>query len=549
MNDFKLLLRKDFFIVRNNIKLILKNPLRLIPYTLFVGYFFFIYFLRTKDREEDELGLEDAMDGVQGLEGADTMDFGAINFSGGLTLLALVFLVFQLFRATKKNVTFFSMADVNLLFTAPVKPSNLLIYYMVRSIIPALGGGLIFVVYGGSQLAGTFDLNLLNLALMALGIAFFFFILAPIKFLVYTLHTKYGIISYFKNGVFILGICLFLLILIPGLMAEKFWQGMFVWISSSAFDFFPIVGWSRALVTYVSHENLGYAMLFMGLYGLLYYVVVKSVVYHAGYYYEDVLESTKSNEDKQEKLKGKQQVSESQFSLNTKKALNLPDFGTGAKALYWRNFVHASRQDFHPIFGIYSLSMAGIGIIMAIVSHFDWFSHTVLYFYLLGLVGIYFMAGMGRTNVGDLKKPYFILIPDTWPNKLWNLVKLDVIQTLVFGVILIVPSVLIARLHWGLIPTFLLVLIEFYLSGFAIMLTTQVGFQEGWDRKLMKPLIIGGVFIFGILPALGMAIFVFIVTKQTVFAFLALSIGMAIVSGVLLNLTLDIIKRVELKEV
>ena len=221
MNEFRILFRKDLFILINNIKLILKNPLRLIPYVVLVGYFTFIYSQRTKSRN---LGSD--------LEGVDVsevsgVDFAMQNLVGGATILALVFLVFQLYRATKNNVSFFKMADVNLLFTAPVKPENLLLYYMARSILPALGGAILFLIYGASQLADQFQLTLVNAVFLILGFALFFFMIFPIRFLIYTVHAKYGIMEYIRGGIIGLGIGLSLMVLIPGLMADKFWQGMF----------------------------------------------------------------------------------------------------------------------------------------------------------------------------------------------------------------------------------------------------------------------------------------------------------------------------------
>ncbi len=545
MNEIKLLLRKDIFILINNLKLIFRNPLRLLPYAALLGYFVFIYGMRTRDRSGNDAV---DMDQINEAVSAAGVDYAVQNIIGGLTLLALAFFIFQLFRSTKKNVSFFSMADVNLIFTAPVSSSNILIYYMIRSLLPALGGSLIFLVYGGSQLAGSFDLTVLNVSMMVMGFALFFFILSPIKFLIYTLNTKFGILSHIRNGIFITAAILGLMIIIPGMMAEKFWQGMFAWIGSKWFDFFPIVGWSRAIFGYLGHENLGISLGFILVYALAFFLILRMVLIHAGYYYEDVLESTQSNEELKDKAKGQKQASESQFSLNTKKKLDLKDFGTGAAALYWRNYVHSSRQDFHPLFGLYSLIMAGVAIVFAVLSLWDWFSHTIIYWYLIFLVFLYFMAGMGRSSVGDLKKPYFILIPASWTSKFWNMIKLDVLQILIFAVILIVPTVLIASLSWGLIPLFIFCIMAFYLSGFAITLSTNVGFDEGWDRKLIKPLIIGGVLIFGILPAIGAGVFTFIISKQFVYALLAIAIGMSIVTAVMLNLTFDIIRRVEFKE-
>ena len=542
MNEFRILFRKDLFILINNIKLILKNPLRLIPYVVLVGYFTFIYSQRTKSRN---LGSD--------LEGVDVsevsgVDFAMQNLVGGATILALVFLVFQLYRATKNNVSFFKMADVNLLFTAPVKPENLLLYYMARSILPALGGAILFLIYGASQLADQFQLTLVNAVFLILGFALFFFMIFPIRFLIYTIHAKYGIMEYIRGGIIGLGIGLSLMVLIPGLMADKFWQGMFAWIASSWFDLFPLVGWSRGILGFISHENPILALSFIGLYGLTYFAVVKLVIRFAGYYYEDVLEATKTNEDKLEKAQGKQEITEDTYSLNAKKQLALPDFGAGGKAFYWRNYVHSSRQDFHPLFGVYSLSMAGLGIVFAGLSNFDWFSHRVLYGYLILLFGFYFLAGIGRANIGDLKKPWFILIPASWSSKFWNMIKLDLVQTMLFAAVLIVPSVFLAHVSLGLIPLFLAGMAVCYLTGFAINLIPQIALEETWDRFLIKPIMIGGIFLFGIVPTIILSIIVFAFTDQFVWGLFAGVLGMSLVAAILLHVTLDVLKRLEFKE-
>ena len=483
------------------------------------------------------------------MENMPQVDFGVQNVIGGVTLLALAFFIFQLYRATKNNVSFFKMADVNLLFTAPVKPENILIYYMARSILPALGGSFIFLIYGASQMADQLDLTVGNITFLILGFALFFFMIFPLRFLIYTLHTKYGIMEYIKSGVALLGIILGLLILIPGLMAEKFWQGMFAWISSPWFNLFPVVGWSRGIMSYAMHQNLILSLSFLALFGLAYFSVVKLVIQFSGYYYEDVLEATKSNEEKLEKVRGKKEVSESTYSLNAKKQLALPDFGAGAKAIYWRNYVHSSRQDFHPLFGIYSSIMAALGIIFAILSNFDWFSHKVFYGYLMILLAFYFLAGIGRASVGDLKKPFFILIPASWTTKFWNMIKLDLLQIFIFSALMIIPSVFIAGLHWALIPLFLVGMIGFYLIGFAINLIPQVALEESWDRILIKPLMIGGIFLFGIIPSGIAGILIFVLTKQFVFGLLALILGISFVTAILMHVTLDVIKRIEFKEV
>ncbi len=540
MNEVRLLLKKDFLIFVNNLLLILRNPLRLIPYGIAAGYFVFMY-------SKGIAGSGKVASNVD-MDAAGEVDVTQQNIIGGLTLLALVFFIFQLYRATKNNITFFKMADVNLLFTAPVKPENLLLYYMARSILPALGGSMIFLVYSGGQLASEFDLNALGGLFLLLGFALFFFLIFPLRFLIYTLHTRFGILEQLRLGVLLLGIMLSMLILIPGFLAPVFWEGMFSWISSPWFNLFPVVGWSRGMMAYFVEGNLILSTTYLMLYGITYYAVVKLVIQYSGHYYEDVLEATQNNEDRLEKAKGTKEVTEDAYSLNSKKQLALPEFGLGAKALYWRNYVQSSRQDFHPLIGLYTGGMAVLGIVLAGLGHFDWFSHQVLYFYLLFLLFFYFMAGIGRANIGDLKKPWFILIPASWSSKFWNMIKLDLVQTLIFALLLIVPSVLIGDYNYWLILLFPIGLIFAYVIGLGVNLIPQVGLDEGWDRILIKPLMIGGIVIFGIVPTLFFSGLLFGVTGKFIYGFGAAVLGLGFVAAILTHVTLDILKRLEFKD-
>ena len=540
MHEVRLLLKKDFLIFINNLLLILRNPLRLIPYGIGAGYFFFMYSkgIVGSQRISSEMNLDAAA-------GADITQQ---NIIGGLTVVALVFFIFQLYRATKNNITFFKMADVNLLFPAPVKPENILMYYMARSILPVLGGSLIFLVYSGGQLASEFDLTFLGGLFLLLGFALFFFLISPVRFLIYTLHTRFGILEHLRAGVLVLGVLISALVLIPGFLAPKFWEGMFAWITSPWFDLFPVVGWSRGMMSYFLNGNLMVSSSYLLLFGLTYYAVVKLVIQYSGHYYEDVLDATQNNEDRLEKAKGTKEVTEDAYSLNSKKQLALPEFGLGAKAFYWRNYVQSSRQDIHPLIGLYTGGMAVLGIVLAGLGHFDWFSHQVLYFYLFFLLFFYFMAGIGRATIGDLKKPWFILIPASWSLKFWNMIKLDLVQTLLFALLLILPSVVIGDYNYWLIVLFPLGLIFAYVIGLAVNLIPQVGLDEGWDRVLIKPLMIGGIVIFGLVPTLFFSGLLFGITGKFIFGFGAAVLGLGFLAAILTHVALDVLNRLEFKE-
>jgi hypothetical protein len=403
-------------------------------------------------------------------------------------------------------------------------------------------------VYSGGQLASEFDLNFLGGVFLLLGFALFFFLIFPLRFLIYTLHTRFGILGQLRVGVLVLGVLLVLLIVIPGFMAPVFWKGMFSWIASPWFDLFPIVGWSRGMMAYFLNGNWILSTTYLVLYAVTYFAVVKLVIQFSGHYYEDVLDATQTNEDRLEKAKGKREVTEDAYSLNSKKQLALPEFGLGAKAIYWRNYVQSSRQDIHPLVGLYTMVLAALGVVCSFLGRFDWFSPQVLYFYLAFLLFFYFMAGIGRANIGDLKKPWFILIPASWSAKFWNMIKLDLIQILLFGLILIVPSIALGDYSWWLALLFPLGLIFSYIIGLGVNMIPQVGLDEGWDRILIKPLMIGGIIVFGIVPTLFFAGLILGITGNFSYGFGVAVLGLGLVASILIHVTLDILKRLEFKE-
>jgi hypothetical protein len=128
------------------------------------------------------------------------------------------------------------------------------------------------------------------------------------------------------------------------------------------------------------------------------------------------------------------------------------------------------------------------------------------------------------------------------------MIKLDLLQTLIFGLLLIVPSVFIGGYNFWLILLFPLGLIFAYVIGLGVNLIPQVGLDEGWDRILIKPLMIGGIVIFGIVPTVFFSGLLFGVTGKFVFGFGAAVLGFGFVAAILTHVTLDILKRLECKE-
>ncbi|EIM75745.1 hypothetical protein A3SI_12409 [Nitritalea halalkaliphila LW7] len=420
---------------------------------------------------------------------------------------------------------------------------------MIRSLIPTLGIAALFTVYSSGQLIGMLDLGALDVIHILIGITLLIFILSPIKFLIYTLNTRYQRPDRIRQVLWGVIILLALAVGIPGLLAETFYIGMFSWLGSPYFEFFPFIGWSRGLISYLFEQNLWRSAAFLGVYSLSFIGLIRLVIHFAGDYYEDVLETTKANEETQEKVKTRQAQSESAGALAAKKKVDVPLFGTGAQAIYWRNYVGNIRTDYHPYFGLYSLGVVGISWIIALGSRFLGWDHQILYFYIFAIYTLYGLGGLGKTNVGDLKKHYFYLLPASWNAKMWNLLKIDVVQCLLVGGLMAVGAVLIADLSWFLLLYVPLAMVALYLSVLSISLITQIGVKESWDRKFIKSGITLALFSFGLLPAFGIAFFLYIISNQAVYGFLGMGVWLSMVALILLNAAAEMIEKRELHEV
>jgi hypothetical protein len=99
-----------------------------------------------------------------------------------------------------------------------------------------------------------------------------------------------------------------------------------------------------------------------------------------------------------------------------------------------------------------------------------------------------------------------------------------------------------------LVLLFPLGLIFSYLIGLGVNMIPQVGLDEGWDRILIKPLMIGGIIVFGIVPTLFFTGLVMGITGNFSYGFGVAVLGLGLVASILTHVTLDIVKRLEFKE-
>ncbi|MCC5920636.1 MAG: putative ABC exporter domain-containing protein [Cyclobacteriaceae bacterium] len=538
MNEFKLLSIKELLKFKNNILLILKSPGRLIAYALGIAYLIWIYTMRS------------------GKDALDTSPFADLDFGmdgsailvGVFTVILLIYFCFRLYKSTSTNVTFFSMADVNMLFTAPARPQRILLFYILRSILPAMFFGLIFTIYISFFIFPAGMLTAIDNISMLIAITLFIASLGPLQFLVFILNTKFNIEKPLKLGIRLSIGGVAALIAIPAALNDEPWKGAIQWISADGFNYFPIVGWARGIGLSFYYLNTGQTLFLILLFVIFLGMTIAAILRYADDYYEDVLDSTAENEELQERIRKNKRKSEADVSLNSKKELNIKPFGKGAIAFFWRNWVEGWRIDYNPLLGFYNFIIIAIGVVVAIlisVKIID--SENVILIYQAVLATIFFAAGMQKSYMGDFQKPHFILVPVSFAKKLTAVLALDVIQVIIPTLILEIVFTILVHGELGRIFLAPLLFVSLYLVGISISLLSKVGFKESWDRFLIRPIIIGLIFLVGILPVIIVAIMVGSALGSVYFVFLFLALGLISIALILLNVTTDLLERFELK--
>lgn len=535
MNEFILYLKKDFWSILNIVKGILKNPKRLIPYVLILGYFGFIFFVRRKSNTSSE-ELEDALEAAKSLN--DTFEIAKI-ITG---LVLILFLFINLFASLNKNITFFKMGDVNLAFTAPLRPRLIMTYALVKSLIPGFFTGMIILIYSTPFLLEKEEFSLM---LSGIGLALFALQLSTLRFLGYIASIKFGRKNLLK---FIYGALAFIFVGTIALATPNFnpWEGTRILMNSNIWAFVPVVG---GTISYIFPFSFGedVAQFAQILHLLLVLAGCGLLLFLSEDYYEEVMASTQQLTD----LKNMQQTGEKnqkhQFALFKNRKVGYTPSGMGAKALFWRNWVSDYRSNYFPLFGFDTILFGIGGLLAGILISKGIMEPKVFYAISMGLAFLYFIFGVGKNESGDLSRHYFFLLPAEDKKKIWNILKLPSYQTLASFGILNLLTFLIGGLDLLLIPLYLLFQISVFWLGLFSGLVVKILIPESLDRKFVVPVMMLAEMIFVLAPIMliGIATHEYFENHRLTMATMA---GLTIIAnGIILLFNENILKRLELK--
>ncbi len=213
-------------------------------------------------------------------------------------LLVLVLLFFGAHSGMKKGSDIFTMADVNFLFTAPMKPQSVLLFRLTFQMLATFAGS-IYILFQIPNLV----LNA-GLPLSACLLVFLAFVIVSIfqklfSVGMYTITATYEKTQRFAMPV-IIGIAV-VLVAIVGVVYMS--TGMDVWktleltLASKWTRLIPIVGWLKGFVFHVVYGNVPMILFYLvlnvlGMAGLVY------LIWHMkADFYEDAMAGAQARED------------------------------------------------------------------------------------------------------------------------------------------------------------------------------------------------------------------------------------------------------------
>ena len=369
--------------------------------------------------EEDEVAEEEVVEDLAPIEELSPEEIAAIVelITGGILLAVLAF---SAFFADKSGSSIFLMADVNLLFQAPLKPQSVLLFRLIMQ----AGTSFLATIYLLFQLPNL----ILNLGLSvgaAFGIVGAWFLLMLyaklLSVLLYTVSsTNERLKSHLRPALYaILGALALAFILYAQGFHGDWFTAALSFFNAPVTRFIPVWGWLKALVVFALAGRVWAALIALAallIFAVLLVLVIRRI--KADFYEEAMARSEETAALRAAQADGGKTLAKRKKDRGERIRRNGLSKGYGATVYFHKAFYNRLR---FSLFGIFTktattyLTLA-IGtcalLLFAVKSPF--FPAVALV-----LAGIAFFRALGNPIAKDVEQESFFLIPDTAHRKVF----------------------------------------------------------------------------------------------------------------------------------
>lgn len=405
--------------IKNSIKELRKNPAKLIAIIFFIALMVLVVFSRS-------LNSNLPSDNLRSIK-----ELHAIV----LVLYSYLFIATSI-KGLSSGASFYSMADVSLLFSTPISSKIILIYGLIKQMGTSLLVG-IFLIYQYAWLNMTYGLSLGGLVAILIGYCIVVFCSQLIAMAIYSLSSNNEKLqAKIKFTIVALTAYVILYILYKTATgtgdkinsavdaANSFWLNLL-----------PVAGWMRMAVVGILSTNYIYIIIGVGLTLLSVFIIVYAITKARSDFYEDVLLAT---EVSYSAITAKKEGYISDARRNVKVGKTGINHGIGANVFFYKHLIENRRSGLFLIDRT-SLIFVVISIVYAFFTKnvINLGNENILPIFIFATYMQIFSTSTGRW-IRELKMPFVYLIPVSPFSKLIKISEENILKILAEAIILFV---------------------------------------------------------------------------------------------------------------
>lgn len=502
----------------NTIKNIIKQPLVLIGYILGILFIIFILVLSFLDSSFNNYGSYD------------------LFFSLAVTAL-FIYAYFTLKKSIDNGSSFFRLADVNMLFTSPIKSNNILFYGFLKQLLQVLLFSLLATMQV-PNLRRFFSISQAGILIILIGFILYMLTLPIISMIIYSYTSKKlkrRKIAKIALNLFFLAVLLNLVLSI--IREQSLLEGFTLAMSNKFITYLPIIGWNGQIMAFAISKITPSFYVYLGLsIGSIFLLFIWLYRMEKDYY-EDALVST---EFKESVISSKLKNGFFGIGSSTKiKSVSFTFTKSGAMTIFQRSYLELRKT------GLLLFDKVTIMILVFVIVIRVVFYEGSILFVLLISVYILLLSSVNGRFTQELSKHYIFLIPVHNTSKLLAVTAMANFKNLFDGFILFIVA---GFLYKQSIPLVILCALT-YASFGAIYLYGEVLARKLFGAvhaKALKVFLKILLTVFILTPGIILAIIVLVNSQSyfnTVLILLSYNIFMA---TILLLISSTIFKYIEL---
>ncbi|NLM10065.1 MAG: ABC transporter permease [Clostridiaceae bacterium] len=377
-------------------------------------------------------------------------------FSAGITGFILISLYLGLRQGIEKGSTYFRFADVNLVFTAPLKPSQVLLYGFIKRIGTSLFI-VFFTVFQIPNIKNNFVLADYGV-LAILTAVLFYSVLFPILGMViysFTSHSNEGRVL--VKRILDVTAILFVLFFIITLTVKRSLVEAFVsYFNYEVFSYIPIAGQLSTIasaavygIDYKFYISIAVLVTIIGLSVAILYNIYLD-------YYEDVLSATGELESR---LKAKRKGRDASLEKRKIRKVEGGFSSYGARAIFEKHKLEYRKVSYFLFFDKSTLLVVLMGIGFKYLMAEG--GSSIFFTLFFSAYMLFFLVIQGKWPM-ELEKPYIFLIPEPKGLKLLYTTFTENLKNLLDGTLLFIIAYFVYDTS---IPVVLLCIISYTLYG------------------------------------------------------------------------------------